>query len=89
MPTKLEILQAIMRATREHDTEAFLSHLTDDVEYHYHVSSRPLLGKDWVRRFMDKYRSYTADVRGKVWSDLQMVMERLGLKPVKSAAERP
>ncbi|HOD81867.1 MAG: Uracil DNA glycosylase superfamily protein [Planctomycetes bacterium ADurb.Bin126] len=25
-------------------------------------------------------RSYTTDIRGKVWADLQMVMERLGLK---------
>jgi DNA polymerase len=25
-------------------------------------------------------RSYTPENRGKVWSDLQMVMERLGMK---------
>ena len=66
MPTKTETLQAIMRATREQDTESFLSYLTDDVEYHYHVTSRPLVGKDWVRRFMDKYRQYTADVAWEV-----------------------
>jgi ketosteroid isomerase-like protein len=68
MSGKSEILQAIMRAARERDTEAFLSYLTDDVEYHYHVTSRPLLGKEWVRRFMDKYRTYTADV---VWEVLR------------------
>lgn len=69
MSAKSEILQAIMRATRAQDTEAFLSYLTDDVEYHYHMSSRPLLGKEWVRRFMDKYRTYTADV---VWEVLRV-----------------
>ena len=68
MSTMNETLQAIVRATREQDTEAFLSHLTDDVEYHYHVSSRPLLGKAWVRRFMDKYRGNTRDV---VWEVLR------------------
>lgn len=26
-------------------------------------------------------RSYTPEVRGKVWSDLQKIMERLGLSP--------
>lgn len=68
MPTKTEILQAIVQATRDQDTEAFLAHLTEDVEYHYHVTSRPLVGKPWVRKFMDKYRTYTADV---VWEVLR------------------
>lgn len=66
MSLKTDTLKAIMRASEAQDTEAFLSHLTDDIEYHYHMSSRPLLGKDWVRRFMVKYRTYTADVLWRV-----------------------
>jgi limonene-1,2-epoxide hydrolase len=66
MSLKTETLAAIMRANEERNTDAFLSHLTDDVEYHYHVSSRPLLGKDWVRKFINKYRTYTADVLWRV-----------------------
>lgn len=34
-------------------------------------------------------RSYTPENRAKVWSDLQKVMERLGLKPPGKAAEQP
>lgn len=61
MSAKTDVLKAIMQANLDKDTEAFLSHLTDDVEYHYHMTTRPLLGKDWVRKFMDKYRTVTAD----------------------------
>lgn len=34
-------------------------------------------------------RSYTPEVRGKVWSDLKMIMERLGLPSPKKAAKAP
>ncbi len=61
MSAKSDVLKAIMQANLDKDTEAFLAHLTDDVEYHYHMTSRPLLGKEWVRRFMEKYRNVTAD----------------------------
>ncbi len=61
MSAKTDTLKTIMQANLAKDTEAFLSHLTDDVEYHYHMSSRPLLGKEWVRRFIEKYRCVTAD----------------------------
>ena len=61
MSAKTDVLKSIMDANLAKDTEAFLGHLTDDVEYHYHMTSRPLLGKEWVRKFMDKYRSVTAD----------------------------
>lgn len=57
-------LRAIMEATRVQDNERFLSFLTDDVEYHFHVGSPSVRGKDGVRRFLAKYRSIADDV---VW----------------------
>lgn len=66
MSSKTDILKALIAANLAKDTEAFLSHLTDDVEYHYHMTTRPLLGKEWVRRFMDKYRAVTADTLWRV-----------------------
>ena len=64
MSTMLDTVHAVMQANRDKDDEAFLSHLTDDIEYHYHVSSRPLIGKEWVAKFLRKYAEITADV---VW----------------------
>ena len=62
MSEKVKVIEAIMAATENKDHEAFLSYLTDDIEYHYHVGSRPLLGKPWVEKFLNKYEDIAADV---------------------------
>jgi limonene-1,2-epoxide hydrolase len=64
MTDKMEIINALRDASLSKNHEAFLSHLTDDIEYHYHMSSRPLIGKEWVQKFLSKYDSITKDV---VW----------------------
>jgi len=66
MTDKLETIKALMQASAEKDDAKFLSFLTDDIVYHYHVGSRPLIGKDWVQRFLNKYREVTADVKWKI-----------------------
>ena len=64
MTDKIEIVNALRDASLSKNHEAFLSHLTDDIEYHYHMSSRPLIGKERVQKFLSKYDSITKDV---VW----------------------
>ena len=66
MSSMIETVHKIRKATEEQDDEAFLSYLTDDVEYHYHVGTRPLLGKEWVRKFLVKYREVTADSKWRI-----------------------
>lgn len=66
MTDKLETIKALMQASAEKDDVKFLSFLTDDIVYHYHVGSRPLIGKDWVQKFLNKYREVTADVKWKI-----------------------
>jgi len=68
---KLEILKAVMQANVEQDDEKFLSFLTDDIVYHYHVGSRPLNGKEWVQKFLTRYRSITRDVKWRLdrWAE--------------------
>jgi limonene-1,2-epoxide hydrolase len=66
MPSKIETVRALMRATAERDDETFLGLLTDDIEYHYHVGSRPLIGKEWVRKFLNRYREITAEVTWRI-----------------------
>ena len=53
--------RAAQQAIITRDDEAFLDLLTDDVEYHYHVGTRPLIGKEWVQKFLIKYREVTSD----------------------------
>mgnify|MGYP001764220455 CR=1 FL=1 len=59
-----QTLRSIMAATEAQDNEAFLQHLTEDVEYVFHVGSRGVTGKDGVRRFLAKYRTIAENV---VW----------------------
>ena len=66
MSEKMDILNALMAATKEKDHAKFLSYLSDDIEYHYHVSSRPLLGKEWVQKFLNKYEEIAADVMWRI-----------------------
>lgn len=66
MSSKMDTVAAVMQANVDQDDEKFLSYLTDDIVYHYHVGSRPLEGKEWVRKFLNKYREITADVKWEV-----------------------
>ncbi len=47
-----EIFEKARQANLDHDDERFLSYMTDDIEYYYHVGTRPLIGKGWVQKFL-------------------------------------
>jgi limonene-1,2-epoxide hydrolase len=52
---KIEILRRLQAAIARRDIEAFLDFFSPEIEYHYHVGTRPLIGLEWVRKFMLKY----------------------------------
>ena len=55
MTDKLATYKSMLEAAQAGDNAKFLDYLTDDIEYHYHVTSRPLVGKEWVEKFLNKY----------------------------------
>ena len=61
-----DTLRSIMEAVQAQDNERFLGHVTDDVEYVFHVGSPGVRGKDGVRRFLAKYRTIAEDVLWRV-----------------------
>ena len=63
MSELFERFRAAQQAIITQDDGAFLDLLTDDVEYHYHVGTRPLIGKEWVQKFLIKYREVTSDAQ--------------------------
>ena len=63
MSELFERFRAAQQAIITQDDKAFLDLLTDDVEYHYHVGTRPLIGKEWVQKFLIKYREVTSDAQ--------------------------
>ena len=59
--TPIERLKALMEVSKSRDKAAFLDAFAEDVEYHYHVGTRPLIGRDWVDRFITKYWANHSD----------------------------
>ncbi|MEO8114517.1 MAG: nuclear transport factor 2 family protein [Phenylobacterium sp.] len=52
---KIEIIRRLQKASAARDREAFLAFFAPDVVYHYHVGTRPLVGVQWVEKFITKY----------------------------------
>jgi len=60
----LDCMYSLMETWKRRDVEGYLSHLTDDIEYHWHVSSKPVRGWDKMRKFL---ANYTAAFEQREW----------------------
>lgn len=58
-----ERIRLLQQALERKDKQAFLDFFAPDVEYHYHVGSRPLLGVAWVEKFITRYWAQNKDSR--------------------------
>ncbi|GAB5415644.1 MAG: limonene-1,2-epoxide hydrolase family protein [Congregibacter sp.] len=58
---KHQAVEAIISAWKNKDIDGVLAQLSDDVEYHFLVGERPLIGKDWVRKFLEKFGGHISD----------------------------
>ena len=66
MAAHIDIVNGIISAWKQGDIDGVLAHLTEDVEYHYLVGERPLVGHDWVRRFLEKFGQGQTDIRWRI-----------------------
>lgn len=57
----IERVRRLQLAMANKDKAAFLAFFSPNVEYHYHVGTRPLIGIDWVEKFLVKYWANHAD----------------------------
>ncbi|MBL8643628.1 MAG: nuclear transport factor 2 family protein, partial [Rhodospirillaceae bacterium] len=55
MATNLDVMRTLMDAWKRRDVEAFLALLTDDFEYYWHIDTKPLQGKEKMRKFLGNY----------------------------------
>lgn len=65
-PTAEPLFDRIRRlqdALERKDKQDFLDFFAPDVEYHYHVGSRPLLGIEWVEKFITRYWAQNKESR--------------------------
>lgn len=55
MTDLMDTMRQLMAASESRNIDAFLGFFADDVEYIYHVNARPLVGIDWLEKFVRKY----------------------------------
>lgn len=57
MSEKMKVVEAMMAAWKRRDVEGFIATLSDDIEYHWHPTKRPAIGKDKMRKFLSNYEA--------------------------------
>lgn len=55
MGEHMKVVEAMMAAWKRRDVEGFIATLADDIEYHWHPTKRPAVGKDKMRKFLANY----------------------------------
>ncbi len=66
MPDLMDKVRELQAAAMRRDRDAILAMVTPDVEYHYHVGSKPLHGVEKLGRFLDGYFARMQDVDWKI-----------------------
>lgn len=64
MSAHLEIMRQLMGYLQRDDVEAFLGKLTDDIEYHWRVGTKPVQGQEKMRKFL---KNYSAGYIQRLW----------------------
>ena len=64
MAKNIEIMRELMESWKSRNVDAFLNYITDDFEYHWHVGTKPLQGKEKMRKFL---KNYSAGYTQKIW----------------------
>ena len=71
MGALFDVVRQLQAAAERRDRAAVLALVTPDVEYHYHVGSKPLRGPEKIGRFLDNYWGRTKDTVWKIeaWAE--------------------
>ena len=68
MPSRFAVYQSIIQAWKRKDIDTVLSHMTDDIVWHYAAAiSPPVLGHAGARKFMETFGGKIAEVRWRVF----------------------
>jgi limonene-1,2-epoxide hydrolase len=61
MGALLDVFRELQAANERRDRDAILALVTPDVEYHYHVGSKPLHGREKLAKFLERYWARAQD----------------------------
>lgn len=57
MGEHMKVVERMMAAWKKRDVEGFIDTLSDDIEYHWHPTKRPAVGKEKMRKFLSNYEA--------------------------------
>lgn len=60
---RVEVVEQAMAAWARHDIDEVLRHVADNIEWHYHVGSRPVVGRDGMRKLLENLKDHQLDSR--------------------------
>ncbi len=61
MSAYIELVKKLQNLAERRDRAAILAMVTSDLEYHYHVGSKPVTGPEGLGRFLDNYWGRSKD----------------------------
>ena len=61
MSAYIELVKKLQHLAERRDRAAILAMVTPDLEYHYHVGSKPETGPEGLGSFLDNYRGRSKD----------------------------
>jgi limonene-1,2-epoxide hydrolase len=67
-PDYFAITQAMITAWRGKDLEGMLAHIDDDIVWHSHVGSPPIVGKTAMREFAGKLTAQMNDIKWRIFA---------------------
>ena len=68
MSRKLEVMQALIAAWAKGDVDGALSHMSEDIVWHYAAAiAPPLKGKVKARKFLENFKSQISEVRWRLF----------------------
>lgn len=59
--TKITIIEAALAAWGRHDIDELLAHVSDDIEWHYQVGSKPVVGRAKMRKLLERLKDHQLD----------------------------
>ena len=70
--SKISIVTACLEAFGRKDIDGALAHVAEDIEWHYHVGSRPVIGRDTMGKVLTKLGQHQRDSRWRAirWAEV-------------------
>ena len=59
---RIDVVVKAMQAWGQHDIDGVINCVTDDIEWHYHVGSRPVKGVATMRKMLERLQSHQTDL---------------------------